>query len=212
MSKLLHRALTATVRQKVRSLALLLILCSTMVVPLYLFGQPNVPVSGGSTTGTLGGGRILVGYGAAGSSVLAVQRTVLTNDQIKLLLSTPITVVSAQGTGTIIQQLGGLLVFDYTAAYTETGGNDNWQLYYGGSNNEVASNVMETTGFVDATADAALAFGPLPTDTLFLGAQLSNTAIVLSGVTGGTYHDLGGGNAANTITVHVLYRTITTGL
>lgn len=191
-------------------LALALALCAAL--PTYLVAQPVTQVSGGSTTGTLGAGRLLLGYGTTASSILQVARTQLTNAQVKALQTAAITVIPAPGTGTIVDVLGGMIVFNYTTAYTETGGNDNWRLYYRTSGDEPATNVIETTGFVDATADSIIKFGPVPNDQVIAGAELTNVAVVLSGVTGTTYNDLGGGAAANTVTVHVLYRTITTGL
>lgn len=145
-------------------------------------------------------------------TVLRYERVALTNAQILALLTTSVTIVAAPGSGKLVEVLGGLIVFDYTAAYTETGGNDNWRLYYGDSGKEPATNVIETTGFVDATADAIIKFGPVANDQVIQGAEMSNTAIVLSGVTGGDYTQLGGGNAANAITVFIAYRIVTTGL
>ena len=170
------------------------------------------------TNGTGAVGRLLTGVAApvaqAGSAVEWTTRAVtLTNAQVLALGTTAIEVVPAPGTGFIHEPIGGLLLFNRTGAYTETGGDDNFRLYYVDSSGAAASNVMETTGFVDAAGDAILTFGPVPNDTLItVAGQLSNAAIVVSGVVGGTYTNLGGGNAANTIRVVVAYRTHRTGL
>lgn len=189
-----------------------LLLAVGLMPSLVLRAQPSWAVTGGSTTGLLGSGGIVVGYGAPGASLLRVSRTQLTHANVTSLLTTAITVVPAQGAGTLTEVLGGLMVFDRTAAYTETGGNDNWRLYYRTSSDEVASNTIETTGFVDAAGDAIIRFGPLPPDTVITGTELSNAAIVLSALNDGNYNNLGGGNAANTVTIHVLYRVIRTEL
>ena len=147
-----------------------------------------------------------------GNSEFRYAQVTLTNAQVLLLRYTSVQILAAQGAGDLVEVLGGLVVFDYTGAYTETGGDDNWRLYYGDSGQEPASNIIETTGFVDATADTVIKFGPVANDQLINGAQLSNTAIVLSGVTGGTYDELGGGNASNTVKVFIAYRVHATGL
>lgn len=147
-----------------------------------------------------------------GSSEFRYAQVTLTNAQVLALLTTSVEIVPAQGAGDIVEVMGGFIVFDYTGAYTETGADDNWRLYYGDSGKEPASNTIEMTGFIDATADVVIKFGPVANDQVVNGAELSTTAIVLSGVTGGTYTQLGGGNAANSIKVFVAYRVHATGL
>src|SRR3990167_2773996 len=50
----------------------------------------------------------------------------MTNAQVLALLTTSKSIVAAPGAGKIVEVLGGLIVFDYVGAYTETGANDNW--------------------------------------------------------------------------------------
>lgn len=183
-----------------------------LAMPVWLTAQVKTQVTGGSTPGTLGAGRVFLGYGSPAAAIIGVSRVQMTNAQVLALLTTAVSILPAQGTGTITENLGGMIVFNYTTAYTETGANDNWRLYYGDSGKEPASNTIETTGFVDATADAIIKFGPVANDQVIQGAEMSNAAVVLSGVAGGNYQNLGGGNAANTVTVHMFYRVLSTGL
>ena len=154
---------------------------------------------------------------ATNGTVLRYATVTMTNAEALLLASADSvighkTIIAAPGAGKLVEVLGGMIIFDYTGAYTETGGDDNWRLYYGDSSKESASNVIETTGLVDATADTVIRFGPVANDQLVAGDELSNTAVVLSGVTGGTYNNLGGGNASNVFRVVIAYRIIVTGL
>lgn len=192
-----------------KKFAPLAILIAVLLVPLgLLIAQPQFPVTGGSTTGALGAGQLVLGYGTTAASSLRVASVTLTNAQVLALKTAAITIIPAQGTGTLIDVLEGMIIFDYTGAYTES--TDNLRLYYRTSLNEPATNLIEMTGFIDATADAIIKFGPVANDQVIQGAELTNVAVVLS--IPDADNNFGGGNASNQVTVVVLYRVITTGL
>ena len=171
-------------------------------VALAQIAQPPETV----TRGNAGVGALTTGIGTDDAGTWLTARVQLTNAQVLALKTTAITIISAPGAQRIVEVLGGMLFFDRAGAYTETGADDNWRLYYNDSGDEAASPVMEMTGFVDASGDAALTFGRLANDTVITGAALTNSPVVLSGVTGGTYDELGGGNASNEVEIVVAYR------
>jgi hypothetical protein len=146
--------------------------------------------------------------GAATNVTNAVKQktTVLTNAQVLALRATPITLVAAPGTGKILELVSALLVFDRTAAYTET--TDNLAIKYTDGAGQAVSETIETTGFVDAAADAVMPVKPI-TSAVILASAGVNKALVLHNTGDGEF---GGGNAANTVTAIVNYRVIATGL
>lgn len=132
----------------------------------------------------------------------------LTNAQVLALRATPITIVAAPGAGKFIEILGGQLIFNRTAAYTESA--DNLQLKYVDGSGSAASQVIECTGFVDAAGDAIINVLPNAINALITAAgELANALICIHNTGDGEF---GGGNAANTIKVCVAYRVHTTGL
>jgi|TARA_Y100000310_G_scaffold98201_1_gene95939 hypothetical protein len=156
------------------------------------------------TLGTGGVGRLSLGQGTDGVTIVDNDRTTLTNAQVLALGATGITVVGAPGAGYVIDVLHGVLVFNYTGAYTESA--DNLQLYYTSrATGPAASSVMEMTNFIDATADTIMMFSGTPDDT----TPSANTAVVISTTTG---EEFGGGNASNQVFVDVTYAVRRTGL
>lgn len=134
----------------------------------------------------------------------------LTNAQMLALRATPITVIAAPGAGKWIQVLGGSLIFDRTAAYTES--TDNLALRYVNGSGSKASADIEATGFVDASGDAItniLPLAQLSTSPLTTAGEISNALVCIHNIGDGEF---GGGNAANTVKVIVDYVVRTTGL
>jgi hypothetical protein len=136
---------------------------------------------------------------AVGGQILT-QTTILTNAQILALRATPITVVTAPGANRKIVLVGAILRLNNAAgAYTETA--DNLALRYVDAAGVIASEAIETTGWVDGTTSPDT--NALPkADTIATAAESINQVLVLHN-TGGD--ELGGGNAANTLTVTVYY-------
>ena len=121
---------------------------------------------------------------------------VLTNAQILALWSTPVTIIPAQGTGTITEVVGGVLSFAETGTYSSVSGN-NLKLYYTSRwAGNAATPTMTMLGFLDTAASAGLTFEGTPSDEI----AAKNAPIVLQNVNGVAF---GGGNAANTLTIRV---------
>lgn len=157
------------------------------------------------TRGDGGVGRLVLGLGTGGAATVANARVTMTNAQVLALHTTPITVVPAPGAGYVIDVIDGLGIFDYTGAYTAGAGVD-LRLFYSDTGAGIAaSNVIETTGWLTASADAIRAFSGVPDDT----NPRANSSIVIQEVTGVA---LGGGNASNQVDIDVTYVIRRTGL
>lgn len=131
---------------------------------------------------------------------IRTQTTTITNTQFLAIRATPISCVAAPGAGFVNQFLAATISIDYTAAYTET--DDNLAFKYTDGSGAQASITVETTGFVDLTADSMVNVTPFATQPALMTA---NAALVLHNTGNG---ELGGGNAANVITVTVVYRVV----
>lgn len=75
----------------------------------------------------------------------------LTISEMKNLRATNKELVPAPGAGKALQFLGAMFIFDYAAAYTESG--NNLAVNYTDAAGAVASEVVEGTGLWDATSD-----------------------------------------------------------
>lgn len=76
----------------------------------------------------------------------------ITSAQILAMRATPVALVAAPGAGKVLQFLGALLILDFGVAYSENSGNTN--LVVENATGTDVSEVLEATGFIDATADA----------------------------------------------------------
>lgn len=130
----------------------------------------------------------------------------LTNAQMLALRATPVQLVAAPGAGYVLEFLSSVLIFDYTAAYTET--DDNMAVKYENGSGVAVSDAIEATGFVDATADT-LTHARHVIDGIVAASGAANKALVLHNTGNGEY---GGGNAANVVRVKTAYRVHATGL
>jgi len=129
----------------------------------------------------------------------------LTNAEVLALRAAPKTLVAAPGAGKVLEFLSATLLFDRTGAYTESA--DNLTIKYVDGSGAAASQAIETTGFVDAAADAIT--NALPKiDILGVKTLFENQALVLHNIGDGEF---GGGNAANVLRVKVRYRIWPTG-
>lgn len=129
----------------------------------------------------------------------------LTNAQIKALRATPVTLVAAQGAGTIVRFLGATLKLNgATNALTES--TYNLAVRYTNTTGAIVSQTIETTGFIDQTA--ATVTSALPKiDAIATYAAAGNAALVIHNTGGGEI----AGNAANdaTVTIQVQYDVVT---
>ena len=139
------------------------------------------------------------------ATVLRYATVNLTNANIKNLRATPIELVAAPGAGKWIELISGWLSLDYGSnALTESA--DNMAVKYVDGSGAAASQTIEATNFIDATADTMTNILP-KIDTSVASANIVNKALVLHNTGDGEY----GGNAANDTTVkaYVCYRVHT---
>lgn len=130
----------------------------------------------------------------------------LTSQQVKALRATPQTLVAAQGAGTVIEFVSGMVFLDYgTNAFTETA--DNLALYYAGETVGV-SEVIECTGFIDQTADMVIEVRPTASAAKTKAATVDK-AITVKNTGDGEI----AGNAANdsVLRFKIAYRVHATG-
>lgn len=129
----------------------------------------------------------------------------ITNTAMLALRATPQTLVAAPGAGKYIEFVSATLFFDYSAAYTET--DDNLVIRYNDGSGATVSETIETTGFLDATADTVM---PARAGTSVAAAKTAceNKALVIHNSGNGEF---GGGNPGNVVRVRVAYRVLPTG-
>lgn len=128
----------------------------------------------------------------------------ITNAEMLALRGTPKELVAAPAAGYMIDFIDALIAFDYTAAYTESA--DNMAILRGAAG-VATSETIESTGFVDATADVAIKVSPVA-NVVRTKAQVDAKSLVLHNTGDGEF---GGGNAANVVRVRVAYRIIPLG-
>jgi len=108
--------------------------------------------------------------------------------------------VPAPGPGRALQLLSGTIIYHYAAVYTETA--DNLVARYTNGSGAAASQVIETTGFIDQTVDHIRPMLPVNDANI-----ATNAALVL--------HNDGNdefGGTGSAIRIFVEYAVITTGL
>ena len=126
----------------------------------------------------------------------------LTNAQIKDLADTPVELVPGLGKQRVIEFAGAVLALDYGSnALVESA--DNLVIEYDSGSGPAVSEVIETTGFIDQTADT-ITFAIPVKDAIGASSTVVNKNLVLSNNAG----DFTGNAAADTtMTVLVSYRT-----
>jgi hypothetical protein len=133
----------------------------------------------------------------------------ITAAQIATLRATPVTLVAAPGAGYAIEFVSAMLILDYTApGFTETA--DNLVIGYVNASGKAASEIIETTGFIDQVADTITQAVPDGGAATLVGtkAQIENAALVLYNNGDGEF----GGSGGSTLRVKVTYRVHATGL
>lgn len=138
-------------------------------------------------------------------SVVQSVTVTLTHDDLAALRATPFELVEAPGANKQNQFVAATLNGDFAAgAYTES--SDNLAIRLGDGSGPKVSEDIESGGFVDQAAKI-LTNAVQKKDTILTEAQAENKALVLHNIGDG---ELGGGNAANTLKVTVLYRVVST--
>jgi hypothetical protein len=146
-------------------------------------------------------------FQANGSDATGVVSKVvdLTNAQVLLLGTTPVTLIAAPGIGKSIDVVSVTLIFNRTGGYTNP---QNVRLFYGSrSAGGPASASFTGSGFFDASASIARHVAGTPDNT---DVSITNQALVIQTAT--TAAQMTGGNAANSVRVVVNYRIVYTNL
>lgn len=128
----------------------------------------------------------------------------ITNAEMVGLRAAAKELVAAPGAGKMIEFIDAVLAFDYTAAYTESA--DNMAILWGAAGT-ACSEAIESTGFVDATADSFLQVRPAAS-VVRAKAIADNKSLVLHNTGDGEF---GGGNASNVVRVRIAYRIVPLG-
>lgn len=159
----------------------------------------SVPLSGDATIDDTGAMTIA-------SSVIKTAKVSLTNANIKALRATPISLVTAPGSGKVVQFVSALLKLQYAGTNVFTESTANLGVKYNNGAGVQVSEDIESTGFIDQSAKTQTQT-VAKKDAIVASASAENKALVL--------HNLGageiGGNAGNdnTLDVYVTYRVIT---
>ena len=168
----------------------------------FVVGQGGVVTSVGQLVATGG-----VSPGSAADSLMKVDTVELINAQIKALRGSPKELVATPGAGKYVEIIRVDLILDYgSEVLTESA--DNMIIQYATSN-VAATAAIESTGFIDATADTiytVLGAGL----TGVAASNMANNAIELINSGDGEF----GGNASadTAMTVKITYIIHTTGL
>ncbi len=138
-------------------------------------------------------------------STIQYAEIALTAAEVKALRATPKALVPAQGAGTMIELVSGVVLLDYgTAVYTITAAGDDMRIKYGSGAGMVASTLIEPTGFLDQAGDMAAQFLGQP--GVFTRANCENLGLVLHNV-GANEYTVGDG----LVRVKMAYRVHATG-
>lgn len=135
-----------------------------------------------------------------------VETITLTSAEVKALRAAPKTIIAAPGAGKAIVVDSVTLQLNYggTNAFTES--TDNLVLQYGDSGTDITGSI-ETTGFIDQTADTLAIYYPANIAAMATATIAANEVVELFNTGDGEI----AGNAANdnTLVVTVGYRVIT---
>ena len=127
----------------------------------------------------------------------------ITPGAIATLQATPFELVAAPGAGKVSEFISAVPILDFTApAFTEAG--DNLVVRYTNGSGLIVSQTIETTGFIDQSADKIT--NALPKIDAI--GMVVNAALVLHNIGAAEF----GGSGGSTLRVKVAYRVHTTGL
>jgi len=138
--------------------------------------------------------------------VLQVDTVTLTSAQVKGLRAAPATLVAAPGAGkmVVVESLALQLNYGGSNAFTETA--DNLILQYGDSGQDITA-AIETTGFIDQTADMVAIIYPATIATAAAATVAVNEVVELFNTGDGEIAGNAGNN--NTLVATIAYRVVT---
>lgn len=137
------------------------------------------------------------------SSALQYADVTLTAAEIKALATTQIELVAAQGAGNAVMFMGAQFKLNYgSEVFAESG--DNLQIKYTDDSGAAVSAAIETTGWIDQSADTMTNAIP-KADAIVAAASAENQALVLDNIGSNIT-----GNASNdsTVTARVFYQVV----
>lgn len=139
----------------------------------------------------------------AGPKVAVVN---LTSAEVKALRATPKTLVAAPGAGlsVVVDSITLQLNYGGTNAFTESA--DNFVVQYGDSGTDITASI-ETTGFIDQTADQLAVIYPASIATMATATAGVNEEVQLFNTGDGEIAGNAAGN--NTLNVTVAYHIVT---
>ena len=134
----------------------------------------------------------------------SVATVTLTSAQVLLLATTPITLVAAPAAGKAIIFMGGSLKLTYGGSNVFTEAADDLGIKYTDAGGVQVSDTIETTGFIDQSANTYTSAIPAK-DAIVAASAAEAQALVLDNLNANF-----GGNAGgdNTLIVNVMYRII----
>lgn len=138
----------------------------------------------------------------------AVERTtttILTAAQVQALETTPIELVPAQGTHSIIEFVSAVMSFNYSAVFTVTNADNKLRVQYDGSTD--VSEAIDMNTFLEGPADTIRIAKPDPTSDTNLISQVNKKLELFNEGTG----DVTGGTGS-TLVVTTIYRVHYDGL
>lgn len=125
----------------------------------------------------------------------------ITAAEMLALRATPKTLVAAPGAGYVLEFISATFIYDYTAAFTESG--DDIVVRFTGSSGAIASTTLDATGLLDATSDQLRTLKQITTDI----TPVDNSPLVLHNSGNGEW-----GGTGSPCRVKVAYRVHATGL
>jgi len=134
--------------------------------------------------------------------------TTLTTAQVNALRATPISLVTAPGSGLWLQFLGACLSYNYTTTAFTVGADEDFIIRYdGGAGSDLTASI-ESAGFIDQTNDEIRYFPPATWTVTDDVVSIVNKKIEIFNTGAGETADGG----TSTLIVKVLYRVHATGL
>jgi len=139
----------------------------------------------------------------ASTSAMQYADVTLTAAEIKALATTQIELVAAQGAGNAVLFMGAQFKLNYgSEVFAESG--DNLQVKYTDDSGAAVSAAIETTGWIDQSADTMTNAIP-KADAIVAAASAENQALVLDNIGSNIT-----GNASNdsTVTARIFYQVV----
>lgn len=137
--------------------------------------------------------------------VLKVSDTNVTTAQVLALNATPITVVAAPGAGVYLEFVKAYVLYDYnSAAYAGVAAGEDLVFKYTNAAGVACSQQLETTGFLDLTADALAIVDADGADLSGVQVAVANAAIVIHLLSGEVI------TGDSPLKIRVLYREVRT--